>query len=785
MFKENAMTYAAFGMPVFPLRPKEKSPISSMTNWPERCTTDPAQIEAWDAENPDYNLGVVAKLKPGGFCGLEFDVTKGLSAAAAEMKQGIPATLISKSGKGFGHLWFKHTERSLAMGNRQAHLAEKDENGKLKEWFSFRADNRYLVGAGSLHPNGNRYKFVRDHVVEPIPIPDWLCDWIEMHSTKTTVARTGATGPKMHEDFDIGEFIDHVTDACNVSFDEDYVNDGVTYYPLDGCPNNDGAEHSNQTGRKTCITMGEHGLGFHCFADQCHDFHIGDLLRKMRDNGKPYEGPIWEETDDGFDDIEDVTGCDEAMFNPLQPDAKPVTAAELFGDEPTLSKTADGLIDSAALGKTPAEAPKKKGPAYPELVFPEDCMYGKMGAWARACSTYEGKDCGLDLGLTYPAVMTLYSSLPAYDLMAEARINLYACLLAQVAAGKDTAIGRAIATLGLKEWGSMGGEIMSYSPTGEKMLTRHIGEKTVKDKPNEPGPKHICIVTYEIEDTMKKGQGDQSGLFQTLQWFYDHNQKTLTDSNTGKTIKADCRLSWLTALPIGEGKIDPDAFGKVFGQRSTHGMMSRMIWGFSEKKFDRRLSRKWKPPDGLAPCAEAAAADHVKDFAPGVERLYQDWENEDMSGRDTYVLLKVCVLTAAANGDKLITKECFDAAVKFVRWQAAILRSFKAGEAEDNPQARFNEAVMRAMERQTRKAIKMGKAPEDCWLHWRSMNSRLKWRKYGIDVAKGIERLASAGDLEYAVMVEDVERNGESVKAETVEKFKVRLGYPLEQKSYD
>ena len=43
-FLERAVPYAKFGIPVFPLMPREKCPPASMTAWPELATTDLTQI---------------------------------------------------------------------------------------------------------------------------------------------------------------------------------------------------------------------------------------------------------------------------------------------------------------------------------------------------------------------------------------------------------------------------------------------------------------------------------------------------------------------------------------------------------------------------------------------------------------------------------------------------------------------------------------------------------------------------------------------------------------------
>jgi len=194
-FLSIATPFVELGIPVFPLTPKTKIPPSGF-HFLEEATIDPVKVASWIDENPDYNVALLAN---GEFCFLEFDVAKGMSAAAAEMGHGIPLTRTQVSGKGFGHYIFKHTERSRALGNRSVNLPEGGE------WFSFRAGNKYLVGAGSLHPNGNYYQTARD--IEPIPMPDWLCDFVEKHS-RPSKPKTCDDAVAVDDEFDFDGMMD-------------------------------------------------------------------------------------------------------------------------------------------------------------------------------------------------------------------------------------------------------------------------------------------------------------------------------------------------------------------------------------------------------------------------------------------------------------------------------------------------------------------------------------------------------------------------------------------------
>jgi hypothetical protein len=452
-----------------------------------------------------------------------------------------------------------------------------------------------------------------------------------------------------------------------------------------------------------------------------------------------------------------------------------VTAEELFDE----IQNPDGTWRETY---KPESEPWRK---YPQLRFPNEAVpSGRFKNLVdKAC---EG---GLSPGLVVPALMCLASSLPLYDTMEGARINLYICLLAMVGAGKDTAIERAVGVLGLGEPGPF---YSAYTPSGERSISNLIGDHAPKkgETARQPGPRQHCIVTYELEDTMNKSRGESSSVLQAMQWLYDHNNKTFSDSKKESIQTICCRLSWLTALPIGsEGEIDESAFPSVFGERSTHGITSRFLFGFAEEQFDRRKSRNWKPPsryvettieiedvtvvEPLNTVVGELKIANVEGFEDGVEAKYLAWQPEtNASGRDTYHVLKVALVSALLSGHKKVAEDDWDFACAFMSWQEAIRETFMASKAKGTPQAQFNESVVRAVERQTEKLLAKGKKPDDCWIRWRKLSHDLKWYRHGMDVTRTIDNLVAAGALIYKV--EEEEGQGRDTKQVADKKF-VRL----------
>ena len=58
-FAERAAIITKFGVPVMPVKPRDKKTV--LKDWPQRATTDAAQIAEWDKENPSYNSGAVGR----------------------------------------------------------------------------------------------------------------------------------------------------------------------------------------------------------------------------------------------------------------------------------------------------------------------------------------------------------------------------------------------------------------------------------------------------------------------------------------------------------------------------------------------------------------------------------------------------------------------------------------------------------------------------------------------------------------------------------------------------
>src|SRR5579864_787580 len=115
IFKDIAVPLVARGVPVIPLLPKSK--IAFRKDWPDQATTDLSQIEAWDKQYPDANAASGAKAIPAGFWFLELDRPEAGQRIEEETGHRVPDTFRVRSRPGRGHLYWKQSQASLAMGN--------------------------------------------------------------------------------------------------------------------------------------------------------------------------------------------------------------------------------------------------------------------------------------------------------------------------------------------------------------------------------------------------------------------------------------------------------------------------------------------------------------------------------------------------------------------------------------------------------------------------------------------------------------------------------------------
>ena len=158
-----ALDYAAGGWAIFPLRPRDKRPITA--NGFKAATTDPNIIRKWWAATPEANIGLDCGRS--GLVVIDLD-RRGDKDGFAEWadltaRANIaPATYTSLTGGGGRHLLFRAPEG----------VEVPNSAGKLASAIDVRGVGGYIVLPPSIHPSGTAYAWADpDAKIEPLPEP--------------------------------------------------------------------------------------------------------------------------------------------------------------------------------------------------------------------------------------------------------------------------------------------------------------------------------------------------------------------------------------------------------------------------------------------------------------------------------------------------------------------------------------------------------------------------------------------------------------------------------------
>ena len=161
-----ALRYAARGWSVVPVERGGKRPIVPWLKLQRRRATG-AEIEAWYAQRPEANVGIVTGAVSG-LVVLDVDAQRGgpASLEAWACAYGpLPVTVEALTGGGGRHLYFRHPGE--ATTNRVGLAAGID----------LRGDGGCVVAPPSLHASGRHYAWTKGRSPDEAhiaPLPDWL-----------------------------------------------------------------------------------------------------------------------------------------------------------------------------------------------------------------------------------------------------------------------------------------------------------------------------------------------------------------------------------------------------------------------------------------------------------------------------------------------------------------------------------------------------------------------------------------------------------------------------------
>jgi hypothetical protein len=161
----HAVFFARCGFKVFPLLKRSKRPL--IKEWPEKATNDEAIIVQWAETYPENNYALltgngwfVLDFDPRGATGggqdgaadeagyVPLDIDEELQRVQTKLGSFEPGTLV-KTGRGF-----------QLYCSADGFDIRNDHEKRLTDRVDIKGSGGYVVGPGSIHPNGQRYEFV-------------------------------------------------------------------------------------------------------------------------------------------------------------------------------------------------------------------------------------------------------------------------------------------------------------------------------------------------------------------------------------------------------------------------------------------------------------------------------------------------------------------------------------------------------------------------------------------------------------------------------------------------
>lgn len=179
-----AQFYHNEGLCVIPVVYRDKKP--ALATWEEyhtRCSTANEIIE-WFGNGKEWNLGVVHGEVSGNFVSIDIDDDNGIFDQIRSRFPILGQGRLEQSGSGKGyHIPLRiDTLPDFGTDNRQArprgNKTWKTESGNL----NIRARFCQTVLPPSLHPSGNRYKFLQKGKITQLPNLEPVIEWLDQQA---------------------------------------------------------------------------------------------------------------------------------------------------------------------------------------------------------------------------------------------------------------------------------------------------------------------------------------------------------------------------------------------------------------------------------------------------------------------------------------------------------------------------------------------------------------------------------------------------------------------------
>jgi hypothetical protein len=135
-------------------------------NWPQKASSEPAQIKKWWKRWPDANIGIATGEESGIFV-VDIDGEEGRETLAKLMAEHDwqPNTLTAVTGRG-KHLYFQHPSKPV-----------KSSAGQIGAGVDVRGEGGYIIAPPSRHASGAVYRWEDPKKAVAVP-PDWLVELV-------------------------------------------------------------------------------------------------------------------------------------------------------------------------------------------------------------------------------------------------------------------------------------------------------------------------------------------------------------------------------------------------------------------------------------------------------------------------------------------------------------------------------------------------------------------------------------------------------------------------------
>jgi hypothetical protein len=165
LFLKAALTYAARGWYVFPLRPRDKTPITR--RGVKDATTDAAQIREWWKETPSANVAIATGRS--GLVVIDVDGLTGETSLAKWQEENapFPFTVTAYTGTRGRHFIFK------APNDGSPPIAPGVGIFGKGSHVDIRAGESYIAAPPSVHPNGKAYEWDKEAHPARVDVADF------------------------------------------------------------------------------------------------------------------------------------------------------------------------------------------------------------------------------------------------------------------------------------------------------------------------------------------------------------------------------------------------------------------------------------------------------------------------------------------------------------------------------------------------------------------------------------------------------------------------------------